>query len=153
MTNILRFPLLVLALSVVALWLSVRIGVSFRKRRRSLEENEREDFGIIMAAILTLLGLIIGFSFSMAITRYDQRKKLEETEANALARNTSGRTCCPPLMRQECERYSRTISTSVFYFIKLGMTASLGRSMPLPLNWRPACGPLSRLRLRRSRHP
>jgi len=84
MTNILRFPLLVLALSLVALWLSVRIGVSFRKRRRSLEENERKDFGIIMAAILTLLGLIIGFSFSMAITRYDQRKNLEETEANAI---------------------------------------------------------------------
>jgi hypothetical protein len=84
MTNILRFPLLVLALSLVALWLSVRIGVSFRKRRRSLEENEREDFGIIMAAILTLLGLIIGFSFSMAITRYDQRKNLEEAEANAI---------------------------------------------------------------------
>jgi hypothetical protein len=82
--NILRFPLFVLALSLVALWLSVRIGVSFRKRRRALEENEREDFGIIMAAILTLLGLIIGFSFSMAITRYDQRKNLEETEANAI---------------------------------------------------------------------
>jgi hypothetical protein len=82
--NILRFPLVVLAISFVALWLSVPIGVSFRKRRRSLEENEREDLGIIMAAILTLLGLIIGFSFSMAITRYDQRKNLEETEANAI---------------------------------------------------------------------
>jgi hypothetical protein len=85
MTNILRFPLVVLGLSLVVLWLSVRIGVSFRKRRRGLDENEREDFGIIMAAILTLLGLIIGFSFSMAITRYDQRKNLEETEANAIA--------------------------------------------------------------------
>jgi len=53
------------------LWLSVRTGVSFRKRRRILEENEWDDFGIIMAAILTLLGFIIGFSFSMAITRYD----------------------------------------------------------------------------------
>jgi hypothetical protein len=84
MTNILRFSVFVLAISLVALWLSVRIGVSFRKRRRSLEENEREDFGIIMAAILTLLGLIIGFSFSMAITRYDQRKNLEETVANAI---------------------------------------------------------------------
>jgi hypothetical protein len=49
-----------------------------------LEENKREDFGIIMAAILTLLGLIIGFSFSMAISRYDQRKNLEESEANAI---------------------------------------------------------------------
>jgi hypothetical protein len=85
MTNILRFPWVVLGLSLVVLWLSVRIGVSFRKRRRGLDENEREDFGIIMAAILTRLGLIIGFSFSMAITRYDQRKNLEEAEANAIA--------------------------------------------------------------------
>src|SRR5271169_3578957 len=84
MSDSLRFPFLVLALSLVALWLSVRIGVSLRKRRRSLEDSEREDFGLIMAAILTLLGLIIGFSFSMAITRYDQRKNLEEEEANAI---------------------------------------------------------------------
>jgi hypothetical protein len=84
MNQILRFPFLVLAISIVALWLSVWIGVSIRKRYRSLEGNEREDFGIIMAAILTLLGLIIGFSFSMAITRYDQRKNLEEAEANAI---------------------------------------------------------------------
>jgi hypothetical protein len=85
MINLLRYPLLVLGLSLVVLWLSVRIGVALRKRRRPLDENEREDFGIIMAAILTLLGLIIGFSFSMAITRYDQRKNLEDTEANAIA--------------------------------------------------------------------
>jgi hypothetical protein len=84
MNEILRYPYLVLALSLVVLWLSVQFGVSFRKRRRSMEENEREDFGIIMAAILTLLGLIIGFSFSMAITRYDQRKTLEEAETNAI---------------------------------------------------------------------
>jgi hypothetical protein len=79
-----RYPSVVLAISLVALWLSVQIGVSFRNRRMSIEENEREDFGIIMAAVLTLLGLIIGFSFSMAISRYDQRKNLEETEANAI---------------------------------------------------------------------
>jgi amino acid transporter len=84
MSYVLRFSFLVLTLSFVALWLSVGIGVFFRKRRRSLEENEREDFGSIMTAILTLLGLIIGFSFSMAIYRYDQRKVLEETEANAI---------------------------------------------------------------------
>ena len=37
-----------------------------------------------MTATLTLLGLIIGFSFSMAISRYDQRKVYEEAEANAI---------------------------------------------------------------------
>jgi hypothetical protein len=33
---------------------------------------------------LRLLGLIIGFSFAMAVSRYDQRKNLEEEEANAI---------------------------------------------------------------------
>jgi len=82
--NYFRYPFLVLALSFVVLWLSARIGVFFRKRRRNLEEDEREDFGIIVAAVLTLLGLIIGFSFSMAVSRYDQRKNYEEAEANAI---------------------------------------------------------------------
>ncbi len=36
-----------------------------------------------MTATLTLLALLIGFSFSMAINRYDQRKIYEEDEANA----------------------------------------------------------------------
>ena len=53
-------------------------------RRRSLGEDELEDFGVVLAATLTLLGLIIGFSFSMAISRYDQRKNYEEAEANAI---------------------------------------------------------------------
>jgi hypothetical protein len=65
------------------LWLSARIGGSLR-RRRSLEEDVRDDFGVILAATLTLLGLIIGFSFSMAVSRYDQRKNYEEAEANAI---------------------------------------------------------------------
>jgi hypothetical protein len=84
MNHLMRFPLLVLVLSFVVLWLAARIGASFR----GLEENEREDFGVISAAVLTLLGLIIGFSFSMASNRYDQRKDLEEAEAEANAIGT-----------------------------------------------------------------
>jgi protein-S-isoprenylcysteine O-methyltransferase Ste14 len=84
MSYVLRFSTLVFVFSFAMMWLAVWIGVWLRKRRRSLEENEREDFGIVMTAILTLLGLIIAFSFSMAITRYDQRKTLEEAEANAI---------------------------------------------------------------------
>ena len=62
---------------------SARLGDFFR-RRRQLQEVEREDFGIVLTASLTLLGLIIGFSFSMAVSRYDQRKNYEEAEANAI---------------------------------------------------------------------
>jgi anti-sigma-K factor RskA len=49
-----------------------------------LRDDERDDFGVVQTATLTLLGLIIGFSFSMAVSRYDLRKTYEEAEANAI---------------------------------------------------------------------
>ena len=84
MNHLLDFPRLFFGLSFVLLCLSEWIGVFFRKRRGNLEGEEREDFNLITAATLTLLGLIIGFSFSMAISRYDQRKNYEADEANAV---------------------------------------------------------------------
>ncbi|MCX6374485.1 MAG: hypothetical protein NTU88_00345 [Armatimonadetes bacterium] len=59
-------------------------GRYFFRGRGSLHSELREHFGIILAASLTLLGLIIGFSFSMATARYGQRKNYEEAEANAI---------------------------------------------------------------------
>jgi protein-S-isoprenylcysteine O-methyltransferase Ste14 len=82
-SNLLNFPIYFSIFLFVALWLSVRVGMSIRERR-SLEPGEREDFDLIVTATLTLLALIIGFSFSMAISRYDQRKSYEEQEANAI---------------------------------------------------------------------
>lgn len=83
MTSIADSPHLVFLISLVALWVSVQLGALFRNKR-PLEEDERHDFDIILTATLTLLGLIIGFSFSMVVSRYDQRKNYEEAEANAI---------------------------------------------------------------------
>jgi len=83
MIRIVDYPLLVFALSFALMWFSAWLG-PFLRRRLELNESVRDDFGLIMAATLTLLGLIIGFSFSMATGRYDQRKNLEEAEANAI---------------------------------------------------------------------
>ncbi len=77
-------PLLVFALSFFFLTLSAWLGASISKRQRILTDEVRQDLGIIEAATLTLLGLIIGFSFSMAVGRYDLRKNYEEAEANAI---------------------------------------------------------------------
>src|SRR5215471_14834192 len=84
MNYVFNSPLLVLTLALVTLWLSELIGASFRKRP-DMQEGEREGFGLIAAATLTLLGLIIGFAFSMAISGFDQRQSYEEAEANAIA--------------------------------------------------------------------
>jgi hypothetical protein len=84
MNRITNYPLLVLVVTFFALWLSSRVGSSILKKRRKLDEDLREDFGVIQSATLTLLGLIIGFTFSMAIGRYEERKNYEEAEANAI---------------------------------------------------------------------
>jgi len=84
MKSVLDLPLAVFALSIVAMWFSTQIGVSFRKRVLPLQEGEEQDFNLVIPATLTLLGLIIGFSFSMVSGRYDQRKNYEEAEANAI---------------------------------------------------------------------
>lgn len=83
MNYVLNFPGVILVLTFMALWLSELIGASCRERWK-LNEDEREDLRLVVAATLTLLGLIIGFTFSMAISRYDQRKNYEEVEANAI---------------------------------------------------------------------
>ena len=84
MIHVMDYPLLVFMLSFFALWLSTRMGAFFRRRWRNPEPDTRGDFDVVLTAALTLLGLIIGFSFSMALGRYDQRKNLEEEEANAI---------------------------------------------------------------------
>lgn len=48
-----------------------------------LGDDERRDLNLVVVATLTLLRLIIGFSFSMAIGRYDERKNHEAKAPNA----------------------------------------------------------------------
>src|SRR5664280_1375664 len=79
----LSYPGILFLFSLLVLWLSAQMG-AYLRRRRPLKDDERDDFNIVEAATLTLLGLIIGFSFSMATTRYDLRKNYEEAEANAI---------------------------------------------------------------------
>jgi hypothetical protein len=69
--------------SLVAQWLAAYAG-DFIRKKGPLTADERENFDIVRNAALTLLALIIGFSFSMAVSRYDQRKNYEEAEANAI---------------------------------------------------------------------
>jgi hypothetical protein len=82
--EILENPFLIFMISAAAQSLAAYAGDFLRTRGYALGPDDREDFNLVRGAALTLLALIIGFSFSMAITRYDQRKNYEEAEANAI---------------------------------------------------------------------
>jgi hypothetical protein len=77
-------PFAVFTLALVTQGLAVLAGDFLRRHSRRFRQGERHDFATVQAATLTLLALITGFSFSMAVSRYDQRKTLEEQEANAI---------------------------------------------------------------------
>jgi hypothetical protein len=85
MNMIVNFPLLVFALSFVLLVFSAKVGDALRKKVSRVREDVGADFGVVLTGALTLLALIIGFSFSMAINRYDLRKNYEQAEAVAIA--------------------------------------------------------------------
>lgn len=84
-TRLTDFPLLIFVISVVLLTFSLWAGARLLRRWWTPRQDMHEDFSIILSASLTLMGLIVAFSFSMAVNRYDQRKNLEEAEANAIS--------------------------------------------------------------------
>jgi len=77
-------PILFALVSFVALWTCAWLGTTLLRERIRAPNELKADFIVILSATLTLLGLIIGFTFSMATSRYDLRKANEASEANAI---------------------------------------------------------------------
>ena len=84
MRELLDHPVIMGAVCFAFLWGGTYLTAKLVRGRRTDNPELKEDVGVLVAAVLTLLGLIIGFTFSMAISRYDQRKNFEEAEANAI---------------------------------------------------------------------
>jgi hypothetical protein len=82
--RLLDFPLGVFAFSLIVQCLAAYAGHLLRPSRAAAGADWLTDLDIVHSAALTLLALVIGFTFSMAATRYDQRKNLEAAEANAI---------------------------------------------------------------------
>ncbi len=102
----LNYPRLFFFFSFFILWVAAQVGAYFRSLR-PLRDEEYEDFGVVQTATLTLLGLIIGFSFSMAVSRYDLRKTYEEAEANAIGTEYVRAGLLPPADTAEVEAQLR----------------------------------------------
>lgn len=79
-----NFPILVFVSSFSLLALTIRVSDVLRKRAGHANDDGRPDVTFLLSASLTLLYFIIGFTFSMAISRYDLRKNCEQAEAIAI---------------------------------------------------------------------
>jgi hypothetical protein len=70
--------------SLLALVGALEFGRRVGRRRRAYAPGGHPAIGTIESASLGLLALMIGFTFSMALTRYDTRKTGVLDEANAI---------------------------------------------------------------------
>ncbi|TFE47170.1 hypothetical protein E2553_05375 [Paraburkholderia dipogonis] len=84
MEQLFRHPIILLFVAFMLMSLAGWIGAVILRTRFPISGESRDDFKLVQSATLTLLALVIGFSLSMAVNRYDQRKNYEEEEANAI---------------------------------------------------------------------
>lgn len=76
---------LLLVVALATLICAVQAGAWVAARLRPVKEEERGHLSQVTGASLTILALIVGFSFSAAISRYDTRKNCEQEEASAIS--------------------------------------------------------------------
>jgi hypothetical protein len=84
-------PLWVFAVALFgSLWLAADLAMRLRRRRErkratSAQKHEGETLeGYIVSAVLGLLALLMGFTFSLALDRFDARRELVQQEVNAI---------------------------------------------------------------------
>jgi len=77
--------LILFGVSTVLFLLIFEVGYRIaRKRQTSIDEATKAWFTAIYSAILAMLGLLLGFSYSMDQQRFEVRKQLVVEEANAI---------------------------------------------------------------------
>jgi hypothetical protein len=86
--NVTPMPMMALILAIVML-MPAFVGIWLRKRRQHRPvEPEEEDGdsqeGFVISAVLGLLALLLGFTFALAVDRYETRRVLVLDEANAI---------------------------------------------------------------------
>src|ERR1700690_116334 len=135
MYDLLNYPLVLFGLSFVTMWVVTRLGASVRKNRL-MGEDIREDFGTILATTLTLSSLIIGFSFSMAINRYEQRKNYEEAEANAIGTEYVRADLLPPEDAAQVRTLLRQYLDERLSYYTVRNVRQLGQIEAAPLSWK-----------------
>src|SRR3954468_6004538 len=72
-----------LLLAVVVLG-ATALGLFLGRRVRHLSDTLKEPFGVLQAALLGVVGLILAFGLSLAVTRYENRRDAVVDEANAI---------------------------------------------------------------------
>jgi hypothetical protein len=96
---------------LIVLFLSVMVAVcetGYRLGRRSkAEEKTKELVPIVVGSILAIMGLLLGFTMSMSVSRYDGRRLLVLNEANSIETAYVRAQALPPPENAEVQELIR----------------------------------------------
>jgi len=84
MVTLADYPLYLFALSLIGLALAIYLG-TWLSRVQSRRAEDDSHLSQITGATISILALLLGFSYSAAISRYDLRKTCEQEEASAIS--------------------------------------------------------------------
>jgi hypothetical protein len=89
-----------LVLAIVVLG-ATALGVFLGRRVRHLSDTLKEPFGTLQAALLGVVGLILAFGLSLAVTRYENRRDAVVDEANTIGTTYLRAQTLPEPMRSK----------------------------------------------------
>jgi hypothetical protein len=89
-----------LVLAVVVLG-ATALGVFLGRRVRHLSDSLKEPFGVLQAALLGVVGLILAFGLSLAVNRYEDRRDAVVDEANTIGTTFLRAQTLPEPMRSQ----------------------------------------------------
>lgn len=97
------------------------LGAFVGSRLRAHAETLREPFGVVQAALLGLVALVLAFGLTMAVGRYDQRRTAVVDDANAIGTTyLRAQTLREPIRTESLDLLVRYTDTSL----------ALSRSVP-----------------------
>ena len=90
------------------------LGVVAGRRLKAHAATLREPFGVLQAALLGIVGLILAFGLTMAVGRYDSRRTAVVDDANAIGTTyLRAQTLREPMRTRSLEDLVRYTDTSI----------------------------------------
>jgi hypothetical protein len=90
------------------------LGLVLGRVVRHRSEHLREPFGVLQAALLGLVGLVLAFGLALAVGRYESRRAAVVEEANAIGTTyLRAQTLAEPIRTRSLERLVRYTDTGV----------------------------------------
>jgi hypothetical protein len=90
------------------------LGLVLGRAVRHRSEHLREPFGVLQAALLGLVALVLAFGLALAVGRYESRRAALVEDANAIGTTyLRAQTLAEPLRTRSLERLVRYTDTSI----------------------------------------